>query len=310
MILESNLELQANLIRKYSKLTQNLKYINIIKNKLSKGKNKNRIIISKSPDINKVIKGYLIKEVPDRTIKEKIKSLFKVNLKDIELDLIKIEMNNTQYNNNSVKLTKYSNLFELSIKNSISIINLFKESRNLNYNSNNKVKIQSEWTEKEIELLKNLKNKTNDWIKVSSKIQSKNNRQCKYKYNRLNAKKGKWTEEEDALLTEAVHQYKYGNWSKIKELVPGRTAYQCRERYVYVLDPRIDRSSWTEKETEILLAAVERIGTKHWAKVSKEVQTRNLRQCRERYLALFPSKPPQTRTKNKNTPQNKNSKQS
>ncbi|KAF9510630.1 hypothetical protein BS47DRAFT_1407510, partial [Hydnum rufescens UP504] len=43
-------------------------------------------------------------------------------------------------------------------------------------------------------------------------------------------KRGSWTPEEDALLKQAVALYGT-SWTKVKELVKGRTGPQCRERY-------------------------------------------------------------------------------
>ena len=40
-----------------------------------------------------------------------------------------------------------------------------------------------------------------------------------------------WTVEMDAQLTEAVAKFGEGHWSKIAELVEGRTGKQCRERW-------------------------------------------------------------------------------
>ena len=43
-------------------------------------------------------------------------------------------------------------------------------------------------------------------------------------------KRGAWTPEEDALLKQAVALHGT-SWTKVKELVKGRTGPQCRERY-------------------------------------------------------------------------------
>ena len=42
---------------------------------------------------------------------------------------------------------------------------------------------------------------------------------------------------------------KYGDaWSLIRELVPGRTDVQIRERYKYCLDPLVKRGPWQQHE--------------------------------------------------------------
>jgi hypothetical protein len=49
-----------------------------------------------------------------------------------------------------------------------------------------------------------------------------------------NIKRGAWTPEEDASLRAAVRVFGQ-KWSRVKDLVPGRTAPQCRERFVRAL---------------------------------------------------------------------------
>lgn len=58
--------------------------------------------------------------------------------------------------------------------------------------------------------------------------------QCYHRYTqslKSTIKRGSWSLDEDERLREAVtlHGQK---WSKVKDLLPGRTAAQCRERYV------------------------------------------------------------------------------
>ena len=43
--------------------------------------------------------------------------------------------------------------------------------------------------------------------------------------------RGRWTEEEDQKLLDAVHAHGPKNWGFISEFVPGRTKAQCLQRY-------------------------------------------------------------------------------
>ena len=54
-------------------------------------------------------------------------------------------------------------------------------------------------------------------------------------------------------LREAVELFGPGNWSKIRTLVPSRTAVQCRERWVNILDAHINRGPWTNEEDKKLI---------------------------------------------------------
>jgi hypothetical protein len=50
--------------------------------------------------------------------------------------------------------------------------------------------------------------------------------------------------------------------------MPGRIAKQCRERWCNHLDPNIKRTNWTPREDQIIIEAIQRIGTK-WADIAR-----------------------------------------
>lgn len=59
------------------------------------------------------------------------------------------------------------------------------------------------------------------------------------------------------LLITAVNLYGAKNWSLLQEYVPGRTATQCRDRYIHCLDPSIRTPDmWTYEEDKKLLQLV------------------------------------------------------
>jgi len=114
--------------------------------------------------------------------------------------------------------------------------------------------------------------------------------------------RGRWTVQQDRALRLAVHAFgsvteadSYANenadveldmdleysdidaeagkscgitWVRVAELVPGKTMWQCRERWMNVLNPKLCHSKWTEQEDALLRAAVDRVGAGHWAKVA------------------------------------------
>ncbi|CAJ0647454.1 3083_t:CDS:10, partial [Entrophospora sp. SA101] len=79
-------------------------------------------------------------------------------------------------------------------------------------------------------------------------------------------RRGRWTEQDDQALKNAVQMYGPGNWVKIQQFVPSRTDVQCRERWVNVLSPDIKKDPWTA-EDEKLLQIVKEIGLGKWARV-------------------------------------------
>jgi myb proto-oncogene protein len=81
-----------------------------------------------------------------------------------------------------------------------------------------------------------------NWVAVAAMIPGRTNEQCHQRWFRsLNPgiKRGKWTEEEDGILTVAVLELG-DNWDVVSTLVPGRTNDQCRARWVKHVDPTID----------------------------------------------------------------------
>jgi hypothetical protein len=54
------------------------------------------------------------------------------------------------------------------------------------------------------------------------------------------------------MLKQIVERDTTMNWNQIARMMPGRTARQVRERYKNYLSPRLNNSSWTETEDELL----------------------------------------------------------
>jgi Myb-like DNA-binding domain len=127
------------------------------------------------------------------------------------------------------------------------------------------------------------------WTRISSFLEGKSPKQCMYRYTRSlcpGIQKGKWTSKEDEKLLKAVAVHKKGNWKTIQKMVPGRSDFQCRERYLYALDPEINHGKWTPEEDARLLALVERQGARGWSRISEGLGGRTDRQCRKRHSIL------------------------
>ncbi|PON45431.1 MYB transcription factor [Parasponia andersonii] len=80
--------------------------------------------------------------------------------------------------------------------------------------------------------------------------------------------RGHWRPAEDDKLRELVERYGPHNWNAIAEKLQGRSGKSCRLRWFNQLDPRINRSPFTEEEEERLLAS-HRIHGNRWAVIAR-----------------------------------------
>uniref|UniRef100_A0A6N2N1C0 Uncharacterized protein n=1 Tax=Salix viminalis TaxID=40686 RepID=A0A6N2N1C0_SALVM len=60
--------------------------------------------------------------------------------------------------------------------------------------------------------------------------------------------RGHWRPAEDEKLKELVEKYGPHNWNAIAEKLQGRSGKSCRLRWFNQLDPRINRSPFSEEE--------------------------------------------------------------
>jgi myb proto-oncogene protein len=92
-----------------------------------------------------------------------------------------------------------------------------------------------------------------------------------------------WTPEEDAKLIEAMKEHG-SRWVKVAAMVPGRTNKMCRNRWTYILDPAIGKSTgkWTLEEDAKLTEAVKKYGT-DWVAVAALFPGRTNKMCRNRW---------------------------
>ena len=56
-------------------------------------------------------------------------------------------------------------------------------------------------------------------------------------------------------------------WQKVAEALPGRLPKQCRERWLYRINPEIVKDKWTIEEEVKLLKLYQEFGSK-WSKIS------------------------------------------
>ncbi|KAI8991550.1 hypothetical protein BDF20DRAFT_909320 [Mycotypha africana] len=147
------------------------------------------------------------------------------------------------------------------------------------------------WTPEEDNLLKLAVqlygDKTEKWSKIAACVPGRTNKNCRKRWFHSldpSLRKGTWTEEEDQLLREGVSKFP-NQWSKIAELLPGRTDDQCAKRWRESLDPTIDRSEWTAAEDQLLMEKFEEYGSQ-WQKIAYFFDGRPGLHCRNRWRKL------------------------
>ncbi|XP_023794072.1 snRNA-activating protein complex subunit 4 [Cyanistes caeruleus] len=151
---------------------------------------------------------------------------------------------------------------------------------------------KKEWTEEEIEKLKQIAAKYNyvDWQTIAQELGTNRTPfQCLQKYQIYNKdlKRKEWTKHEDEMLLELVQEMRVGShipYKKIAYYMEGRDSAQLIYRWTKSVDPSLKKGPWTPEEDAMLMAAVKKYGEKDWYKIRTEVPGRSDAQCRGRYL--------------------------
>ena len=97
------------------------------------------------------------------------------------------------------------------------------------------------------------------------------------------ASMGKWTEDEDEKLRQAVKEFGGKNWKRIASKLSGRSDVQCLHRWQKVLRPGLIKGPWTPEEDETVVQLVKTHGTKKWSLIARQLNGRLGKQCRERW---------------------------
>ncbi|PKS06223.1 hypothetical protein jhhlp_006969 [Lomentospora prolificans] len=100
-----------------------------------------------------------------------------------------------------------------------------------------------------------------------------------------------WTPWEDQTLRTRVAHYvetrgTQWRWKEVAQAIPGRTAKDCRKRWLHSLDPSLRKGRWTEEEDRILLDAYARLGPA-WNEIANLIPGRKDDQCSKRYRDIL-----------------------
>lgn len=92
----------------------------------------------------------------------------------------------------------------------------------------------------------------------------------------------RWSRAEDNLLKGLVGQYG-DQWELIAPQFKDRTEQQVQQRWAKVLNPELIKGPWTKEEDEKVVELVRRFGPKKWTLISRYLNGRIGKQCRERW---------------------------
>ncbi|KAK8900179.1 hypothetical protein M9Y10_002502 [Tritrichomonas musculus] len=101
--------------------------------------------------------------------------------------------------------------------------------------------------------------------------------------------KGSWSLEEDQKLREAVANCDPIIWDVIAEKVPGRSAIQCKERWLYRLHPEVKKTRFEKWEDDLIISERNRVGN-HWTLISNKLPGRTSCAVKNRWYSVLINK--------------------
>ena len=109
-----------------------------------------------------------------------------------------------------------------------------------------------------------------------------------------------WSDEDDATIVRLKTANSKISWVEIaSKMSTTRSDKLCRNRWVYFLDPAINREAWTSQEdADLRRLCVELNGS--FAKIARQMTGRSDNVCRNRFCCIEPKKAGQANLLNKN----------
>ncbi|EAY06022.1 Myb-like DNA-binding domain containing protein [Trichomonas vaginalis G3] len=98
--------------------------------------------------------------------------------------------------------------------------------------------------------------------------------------------KGSWSQEEDALLKKAVLSQSPILWDIVAEQVPGRTAIQCKKRWLYRLHPEVKKTRFEKWEDDLIIAERKKHGN-HWTLIATKLPGRTSCAVKNRWYSVL-----------------------
>ena len=98
--------------------------------------------------------------------------------------------------------------------------------------------------------------------------------------------KGFWSPHEDELLVKAISKSSPILWDQVAQNVPGRSALQCKERWLYRLNPEVKKTRFEKWEDDLIIAERTRIGNR-WTLIAKKLPGRTSCAVKNRWYSVL-----------------------
>ena len=101
--------------------------------------------------------------------------------------------------------------------------------------------------------------------------------------------KGTWSLEEDEALRNAVSGSKPIFWDVVAKAVRGRTPKQCRERWMYRLQPELKKTPFEKWEDDLIFEQKKKIGNR-WTQIAMQLPGRTSCSVKNRWYTVLRNK--------------------
>jgi hypothetical protein len=80
------------------------------------------------------------------------------------------------------------------------------------------------------------------------------------------------------------------HWQVIANSMPGRTARQCRDRFVNYLTPNLSQDPWSSEEDQVLIDCFKQVGP-HWSQIALFLPGRSSNAIKNRWYTHLQRRP-------------------